>query len=250
MLGNRFALNNKTCLITGGASGLGFEIAKGFAESGAEVILVDLNQESLIQANKEFRERGYRCKHFLADITDWEEVQTILNEFDELDVLVNSAGINIRKTVLDLEPEEFERVINVNLLGTFHCCKAFGQKMLENKRGSIINMASIHSHATMPKQSAYASTKGGVLQLTKVLALEFAPHGVRVNALSPGFHLTPLVKEFTDDQAWYKSIKAKIPMGKFAEAKEIVGPAVFLASDASSYVTGTSLVSDGGFLAQ
>ena len=250
MVGNKFTLKNKTCLITGGASGLGFEIAKGFVESGAEVILVDINQESLVRAKTELGDAGHRCRTFLADITNWEEVHSIKSELAHLDVLVNSAGINIRKTISDLSSEEFQRVVSVNLLGTFHCCKALGQMMTDKRRGSIINMASIHSHATMPKQSAYASTKGGVLQLTKVLALEYAAFGVRVNALSPGFHLTPLVKELTDDKSWYESITAKIPMGRFAEAEEIIGPAVFLASDASTYVTGTSLVSDGGFLAQ
>ena len=187
------------------------------------------------------------------DVRDWESIRASAADArgltGSLDVAVNVPGINRRKPVLGLAPEEFSEVLDVNLKGLFHCSKAFGELMLPNARGKIINMASVFGLVAMERQAAYAASKGAVVQLTRVLALKFAPHNVQVNALAPYF-TTPLVRQIMEDETWYEEVVRRVPQGRFGEVWEIVGPAVFLASRASSFVTGTTLLVDGGWTAQ
>lgn len=252
-IGQLFSLKDYVSVITGGGSGLGEAIALGFAHYGSNIILLDMNEDGMKRVKNRVEQIGVKVDTYKLDVTDWDSIistrNNILNNFSKVDVLVNCAGMNIRKPVLELAPHEFRKVVDIDLTGTFLCCKAFGEIMVERNAGSIINMASINAHIAMEKQAGYASSKGGIVQLTKVLALEWAKKGVRINALSPAHHKTPLVEELVKDQAWYNELKAHIPMDRFAEAYEIIGPAVFLASEASSFITGVSLLTDGGWTA-
>jgi len=248
-----FSLENYVSVITGGASGLGEAIAVGMASFGSDVVLFDMSTEGLERVKKRIESLGVICSCYKVDVTDWNEIlearDDVIKNFDRVDVLVNSAGINIRKPVLELKPEEFRKVVDVDLTGTFLCCKAFGEIMTRQNSGSIINMASINAHIAMERQAGYASSKGAIVQLTKVLALEWAKHNVRINALSPAHHKTPLVEQMVRDQDWYQDMVSRIPLGRFGEGFEIIGPAIFLASKASSFMTGTSLLTDGGWTA-
>ncbi|MDR1044660.1 MAG: SDR family oxidoreductase [Candidatus Adiutrix sp.] len=250
-IGNIFDLNGLSAVITGGGSGLGEALALGLAAFGARIVLLDRDQAALQRVRNRLRERFGQGDGLELDVTDWPAVLTardrILENWGPVDILVNSAGINIRKKALDLSPEEFKKVLEVDLSGTFQLCKAFGEHMVGRGRGSIINLASVNAMTAMEKQSGYAASKAGVRQLTAILALEWSRCGVRVNALAPCPFNTPLVAEFVNTPGWYESLVPKIPMGRFGEPWELVGPAVFLASRASAFVTGQTLIVDGGW---
>jgi len=254
-----FDLTDRIALVTGAASGLGRQIALGLASFGADLAVADINFAGAEETARKVHAVGRKAVALQVDITKWEDVREMVDrttaEFGRVDICFNIPGINIRKPVLDLSPEEYGQVVDLNLKGIFLCCKAVGAVMVEQRRGKVINMASIFGICGGPLQSAYASSKGGIVQLTKVLALEWAPHNVQVNTLAPGYHFTmgPIARQYLETpegKAMIGAILGKIPQGRIAHASEIIGPAVFLASDASNFTTGAVLVADGGWTAQ
>jgi NAD(P)-dependent dehydrogenase (short-subunit alcohol dehydrogenase family) len=248
-----FRLDGQRAVVTGAASGLGKTMALGFAHFGADVACLDINLEGARATEEEISKLGRKSLTVQVDVRDWESVLSSVEEVEAwvggVDIAVNVPGINRRKPVLELQPEEFSEVLELNLKGVFHCAKAYGELMVSAGRGKIINMASVFGLVAMERQAAYASSKGAIVQLTKVLALEFAPHNVQVNALAPAYFTTPLVRQVMEDEAWYENVVSRVPQGRFGEPWEIIGPAVFLASRASSFVTGTTLIVDGGWTA-
>ena len=234
-----FDLKGKTAVVIGAASGIGEAIAAGFAAHGARVIGLDVKPDPARQIAA-------------LDITDGPAVDRVLGEVDRahgIDVLVCLPAVNVRKPILKYSDEELAFVLDVNMQGSFRVLRAGGRAMTARGKGSIILFSSIRSQVVEPGQSVYAATKAGIVQLARTAAAEFGTHGVRVNAIAPGVIETPLTAPIKADKAWYDAYAARNILGRWGRAEELVGPAVFLASDASSYVTGTVLFVDGGWLA-
>lgn len=248
-----FDLTGRVAVITGAASGIPKAVAFGFAAAGAHVVLADLDENGMDAVASSLREQGRRVISVPTDVSNEEHAARLAVEavrnFGKIDVLVNGAGLRVRKPVLEISRQEFEQVLAVNLTATFLCSKHIGKQMVEQKRGSVINIASIHGHVAASRIPEYAAAKGGVVQLTKVMAIEWAEFNVRVNALCPGVTRTPGTKVAWENPERLAEIVAKTPMKRIAEPEEMVGPAIFLASDASSFVTGSSLIVDGGWIA-
>lgn len=247
-----FNLEDKTVVITGGGSGLGRAMAFGFACYGANIVILDRDESAAIACAAEISGQFKVKVHaFECDVSDEETVNRAsaktLAVAPRVDVLVNNAGHNIRKQLFDYSVEEFDSLHKVHVRGTFLMSRAFGPEMRDRKSGVIINIASILGHVAAPNVAPYAAAKAAIIQLTKVLALELAPD-VRVNALAPGYIDTPLTRQHAPEVR--RRITDTAPLGRFGNAEELIGPAIFLASRASSFVTGTSLIVDGGWTAK
>lgn len=252
---DQFRLNGRTALVTGGSQGLGQKIATALSEAGASVVIVSRRLEACQAAAEAIQNETKRPAFgFAADVTDPRSVQRLYDEVTEklgpIDVLLNSAGLNKRGPIATLSAEDWDSVVDANLKGPFLMARAFGPSMAERKWGRILNFGSILSHIGIAGRTPYASSKAGLLGLTRVLALEWAESGVTVNAICPGPFATEMNRPLLNDPEQYKNFVSKIPMGRWGELDEICGAALFLCTDASSYVTGTALTVDGGWTAQ
>ena len=241
-------LDGRVAIVTGGARGIGFETAKALKENGATVVIVDINAEFGAKASKELA-----VGFFQADLTQLDQVTSLASDIQHqhgrIDIAFNNAGVCVNVPSEECSGEDWRRVIDINLNAVFYCCREFGKVMLKQGKGSIINTASmsgIISNTPQP-QSAYNASKAGVIMLTKSLAGEWASRGVRVNAIAPGYIGTEMTKIGMSNESWYKVWKEMTPMGRVGEPREVAAPVVFLASDASSYFTGSVLTMDGGY---
>ncbi len=244
-------LKNKTAVITGASRGIGLEIAQAFIEAGAKVIITGRNQNSINTALSKLGEMAYG---YSADISKEDEVKNLVkyteSNFNQIDVLVNNAGINpYYKYTENTELSEWSNIIDVNLTGVFLCIREFGKKMLEQKSGSIINITSVAAHTGLSRSGAYCAAKAGVEALTKSLAKDWASQGVRVNNVAPGYVKTDLTAGLADNEKLRSMVENRTPMGRFADTTEMAGAVIFLGSDAASYVTGSTLAVDGGWIA-
>lgn len=250
-----FRLDGRCALVTGGAKGLGRIIAAALAEAGADIAIASRTLADCQAAAGEITEAtGRRAVAIAADVAQAAEVARLAaaaeNALGPIDILVNNAGINIRGAAEELAEADWDAVMATNLKAPFLCARAFGPSMCERGWGRIINLGSILSVVAIPGRAPYASSKAGLLNLTRVLALEWATRGVTVNAICPGPFATDMNTQLLKDPAKYKAFVEKIPIGRWGELDEIAGAAVFLASAAASYVTGSALFVDGGWTAQ
>ncbi len=249
-----FDLKGKVAFVTGGGSGLGRVMALALAEAGADVALGARGLERLERVAGEIRSMGRRAVSLHLDVTDPASVEHAAeraeDELAPLDILVNNSGISGEGKALELSPERWDGVINTNLRGTFLMCQAVGGRMVKRNRGTIVNVASVLGMVGNPSLSAYAASKGGIIQLTRTLALEWARNGVRVNALAPGYVATDLNRDFFGTGAGERLVRTHIPMGRTGQPEEVAGAVVFLGSEASSFMTGAVLCIDGGQSAQ
>ena len=248
---DRFSLNNRTALVTGGGSGIGAALAQALAQAGADVAVADLDLATAERSAEELTALGVRSLAVQVDVTQADQVKrmvaTVIEAWGRLDVAVNSAGIASRSRAEDLTEDAWDAVVGVNLKGIYLCTQSEGRAMLANGSGSIINVASMSGRIVNRPQlhSHYNAAKAGVIQYSRSCAAEWADRGVRVNTLSPGHTITPMTEKAVPDMGavWI----ANTPMGRLATPDDLVGAVVFLASDASGYVTGHDLVVDGGY---
>ena len=244
-----FDLDGKSALVVGAGSGIGEASAQGLAAFGASVVCADMNGEAARNTAEEISAEGGKAEGLELDMTDSGSVDAALEQIGTPDVLVSTPSVNVRKPVLDITDEEFDRIIELNLKGTFRLIRNFGRGMAERGSGSIIAFSSIRGQVVEPGQGIYAATKAGTVQMLRALASEVGPRGVRVNAIAPGVVETPLTAQIKDSPDWYDSYAAKSVLGRWAQPHEMVGMVVYLASEASSYVTGGFMLVDGGWTA-
>lgn len=242
-----FRLDGKTALVVGAGRGIGQAAAVGLADFGSRVLCADI--EGAEATASQISSRGGTAESMVLDLLDSASIEEAAERVGAVDVLVSSPSINVRKRLLEVTDEEFDRVIDLNLKGTLRLMRVFGDLMRQQGAGSIIVFSSIRATVVEPGQGVYAATKAGTLQMARALATELGADGVRVNAIAPGVVDTPLTQTIKDDRAWYEAYAEKSVLKRWAEPEEFVGPVVYLASEASSYVTGSYMLVDGGWTA-
>lgn len=251
-------LAGKVAIVTGAASGIGAATAERFCREGAAVLVVDRDGDGAAAVTRRLDPTGQRARHIHGDVQDEATalagVQTTLDAWGRLDILVNNAAVASGMNLLEFTPEEFDRVLGINLKGPLLFCKYAVPAMRASSGGSIVNVASISSTCGIPNQPLYAPSKGGLLQMTRQLAVQYAGDNIRVNAVSPGTIETPLLRPPNDDLAGHTRqlewLRARHPLGRFGQPSEVAAAILFLASDEASFITGANLAVDGGYAAQ
>lgn len=248
-----FDLSGKTALVLGGTSGIGLTLARGLAQAGADVVATSRREVQVAEAAAVIRALGRQTLASVSDVTDRDSLLTlrdqILRTFGKLDILINCAGITRRAPTLHFAEDEWNRILDTNLTGTLRACQVFGEPMLARGYGRIVNIASLSTFVAFYEVAAYAASKAAVGSLTKSLAVEWSGQGVTVNAIAPGVFRTDLNSALLDSTPRGQEILLRTPIGRFGRTEELVGAAVYLASDAASFVSGEILVVDGGYLA-
>jgi len=247
-------LKDKKVIVVGGSKGIGKNIALAFAKLGSDVVITGRNVEDLRKTTEELEEFNSNCFYLKADIQNVSEVYNMIDSacsrLGRIDVLVNNAGINIPKPALEVSEEDWDSVLDTNLKGTFFCSQRAGKHMInEGIEGRIINIVSQMAFVGYIKRAAYCSSKGGAVQLTKALAIEWAKHQIKVNAVAPTFIETDLTRTMFKDQDFYQDVISRIPLGKMAKPDDVTGAVLFLASDLANFITGETIRVDGGWTA-
>lgn len=246
-----FNLSGCVAIVTGGSRGIGFSIAEGLASAGATIVIADILTEQGEEAAKKIEAKGFKAKSIPVDVTKRDSVQSlvseVLKEFNHIDILVNCAGIILRKPIEEVTDEEWNSLMDVNLRGVFLCSQLVGIEMIKRKQGKIINISSNISQVLQPGRGVYAVTKAGVSHLTKVMALEWAPYHINVNAIAPAPTMTDLNKKYFEEHPEDLTERMRsIPLGRLGEPKDYVGMAILLASKSSDFITGQTIFVDGG----
>jgi gluconate 5-dehydrogenase/2-deoxy-D-gluconate 3-dehydrogenase len=252
---NDFKLDGKVALITGGCQGLGLEFSRALAKAGACVVVTSRDERKAQETAESIRkETGRDTLGIAVDVTDSHQIRHMVEEavhtFGRLDILVNNAGVNVRKPILEYDEESWDLVQTTNLKAPFLCAKAVVPQMISQKFGRIINIASMLGTVALPERAAYCSSKGGLIQLTKVMALEWAEHNITVNAVCPGPFATELNKVVMNNPEANQLVLNRLPIKRWGKPEELTGLIVYLASDLSSFMTGSALVIDGGWTAE
>ena len=248
-------LKNKVALVTGAGKGIGKACAIALAEAGSNLVIISRTKKDLDQVSKITKKFKVKCKSYVCDITNYNEIKKIINSQPKIDILINNAGTNIPEYFDKVKRENMEYLVKINTVASFNLAQLCALKMLKTKNrkkigGSIVNMSSQMGHVSGPKRSVYSMTKFGLEGLTKGMALDLAKYNIRVNTICPTFVVTPMTKKFLKDKKFKRDMLSNIPLGRFAEMSEISSAVVFLASDAASMITGTSLLVDGGWTAR
>jgi NAD(P)-dependent dehydrogenase (short-subunit alcohol dehydrogenase family) len=245
-----FRLDGKRALVTGAGRGLGLGFATALAEAGAQVSLAARTREEIEEASAALRERGHQAEPLVMDVTDLSGMQAAIAAAPAYDILVNNAGTNRPAHFVDVTVEDFDAIFSINVRAAFFVAQAFARKLVEAKRpGSIINISSQMGHVGGARRTVYCASKHAMEGFTKAMAIELAPHRIRVNTIGPTFIETPLTRPFFENETFRKDVLSKIKLGRLGQVEELMGAVVFLASDASSLMTGTAMVIDGGWTA-
>ena len=251
----KYNLKNKIALVTGAGKGLGRACSIALAEAGANLIIISRTKKDLIEVRKIIKKFKSKCKYYVCDITNYDEIKKIINKQSRIDILINNAGTNIPEHFTKVKRSNMEHLVKINTISSFNLAQLCVLKMIKAKNrkkvgGSIVNMSSQMGHVGGPIRSVYNMNKFGLEGLTKGMAIDLAKYNIRVNTVCPTFVVTPMTKKFLKDKKFKKDMLNNIPLGRFAEMPEIASAVVFLASDAASMITGTSLLVDGGWTAK